>query len=102
MCTDIEQRCSAISAAVQRRQAELKAECRVLTNGKAQRLVAQRMSLQHALRGMIAGCSFVRNALDRGAMDPACALHARSQLLGDLQRMQTQPRELQPTESARL
>ena len=102
LCADIRQRCAAIVAAVQQRQAELEAECHRLSSEKERRLIAQREKLQTTLEVMQAGCASARDTVERGAAHPASTLYARDELLGDLQRMQTQPLELQPTESARL
>ena len=102
LLTDIGRRGDEIVAAVRTRIRQLQGECTELACLKADRLIAQRMALQTALEGMREGCAFAHGALGRGASDPARALYARKQLLGDLRRMRARPLALEPAECARL
>ena len=97
---NVKQRCEAIVAAVQQREAELLAECDTMSDAKASRLLEQREGLQASLEAMQAGCALARDAIERGAADPARTLYAREQLVGELKRLQAQPLVLQPQESS--
>ena len=83
MRAHIKQRCEAIVAAVQQREAELLAECDTLLDAKASRLLEQREGLQTSLEAMQAGCALARDAIERGAADPARTLYAREQLVSE-------------------
>ena len=81
VCAEIGERFEAVIAAAQRRRAELRAECDAFSDGKVERLDDQHRALQASLEAMQAGCALAREAIERGAADPARTLYARGHLV---------------------